>query len=38
MKNNSLCQHWYLFSIKLPPNFELTSRYGIVHFGVVVVD
>ena len=36
--SRSAVRRWYLFGIKLPPNFELTSRYGSVHFVVVVVD
>ena len=31
-------RRWYLFGTKLPPNIDLTSRYGSVHFVVVVVD
>ena len=36
--SRSAVRRWYLFGIKLPPNIEPTSRYGSVHFVVVVVD
>ena len=36
--SRSTVRRWYLFGTKLPPNIELTSRYGSVHFVVVVVD